>query len=63
MPIANLVPAEHEKRADPREVARQIREARKGTTLGKISLRELINEGRHQANRARRFRGGSVVLR
>lgn len=46
VPIAKLVPADHDEREDPRELARQIREARKGATLGKITIRELINEGR-----------------
>ena len=46
VPIANLVPADQGEREDPGEVARQIREARKGATLGKITIRELINEGR-----------------
>ena len=46
VPIAKLVPADREEQEDPGEVARQIREARKGSTLGKITIRELINEGR-----------------
>ena len=46
VPIAKLVPADQEEQEDPGKVARQIREARKGSTLGKITIRELINEGR-----------------
>ena len=46
VPIAKLVPAGPGEREDPREVARRIREVRKAVTLGKISIKELINEGR-----------------
>jgi len=46
VPIAKLVPAGLGDREDPRQVVRELREVRKGTTLGKISIRELINEGR-----------------
>jgi prevent-host-death family protein len=46
VPIAKLVPAGPEEREDAREIARGIREVRRGATLGKISIRELINEGR-----------------
>ena len=46
VPIAKLVPAGPGEREDPRAVARGIRVARKGATLGKISIKELINEGR-----------------
>ena len=46
VPIAKLVPAGSGEREDPREVVRVIRDVRKGATLGKISIRGLINEGR-----------------
>jgi prevent-host-death family protein len=46
VPIAKLVPADEEDRINLKEVVRDIRAARKGVTLGKISIRELINEGR-----------------
>ena len=46
VPIAKLVPAGPGEREDLREVARGIRDVRKGATLGRISIRELINEGR-----------------
>ncbi len=46
VPIAKLVPAGPGEREDPREVARGIRDVRKGATLEKISIKELINEGR-----------------
>jgi prevent-host-death family protein len=46
VPIAKLVPAGSGERKDHREVLRVIRDIRKGATLGKISIRELINEGR-----------------
>ena len=46
VPIAKLVPADEGDRVNLKEVVREIRAARKGVTLGKISIRELINEGR-----------------
>jgi prevent-host-death family protein len=46
VPIAKLVPAGPGDREDPREVVRGIRDVRKGATLGKMSIKELINEGR-----------------
>jgi prevent-host-death family protein len=46
VPIAKLVPADIVKSKDLRQVAREIRAARKGVTLGTISIKELINEGR-----------------
>jgi prevent-host-death family protein len=46
VPIAKLVPDDDGDRANLKEVVRDIRAARKGVTLGKISIRELINEGR-----------------
>jgi prevent-host-death family protein len=47
VPVARLVPATiSEDRPDLEEVVRNIRRARKGVKLGKISIRTLINEGR-----------------
>jgi prevent-host-death family protein len=46
VPIAKLVPADEGDQVNLKEVVRAIRAARKGVTLGKISIRELINEGR-----------------
>lgn len=46
VPIAQLIPINPGKGEDPRQLARDIRAARKGATLGKISIRELIDEGR-----------------
>jgi prevent-host-death family protein len=46
VPIAKLVPAGPEEKEDPRDVIRGIRDLRKHATLGKISIRELINERR-----------------
>lgn len=46
-PIARLVPAEPGfSRAEARRAADDLREASKGVTLGGISIRELIDEGR-----------------
>jgi prevent-host-death family protein len=44
--VAKLVPAGADDRKDPRAAASDIRRVRKGATLGKISIKELINEGR-----------------
>ncbi len=46
-PIARLVPAEPGfDRAKARRAADGLREASKGLTLGGVSIKELINEGR-----------------
>jgi prevent-host-death family protein len=47
-PAARLVAAagEPDRKAIAREAVRRIRERRKGVTLGGISIRELIDEGR-----------------
>jgi prevent-host-death family protein len=47
VPIAKLVPADAGEKKDPDQLVREIREFRKSATLGKITIRELINEGRH----------------
>lgn len=47
VPVAKLVPADSGEAQDPRDIVRDIRELRKGVTLGKIQIRELIEEGRH----------------
>ncbi len=46
IPVAKLVPADEGERKDLKEVVREIREIRKGATLGGLTIRELINEGR-----------------
>ena len=46
VPIAKLVPANDGDRSNPVDLVRDIREVRKGATLGKITIRELIHEGR-----------------
>jgi prevent-host-death family protein len=46
-PVARLVPPKAAfNRAEAREAARKIREMSKGVTLGGLSIRDLINEGR-----------------
>lgn len=45
-PVARLVPVEKEEKPDVKKVIEQIRELRKGVTLGGLSIREMINEGR-----------------
>lgn len=47
IPIAKLVPADADEKAKPGQVVREIRELRKGATLGKSTVRELINAGRY----------------
>lgn len=44
--VARLVPPESHTMRDPRVLVREIRKLRKGITLGKLSIKELINEGR-----------------
>jgi prevent-host-death family protein len=46
VPIAKLVPDDQGERKDLKEVVREIREIRKGASLGGLTIRELINEGR-----------------
>ncbi|HZF10515.1 MAG TPA: type II toxin-antitoxin system prevent-host-death family antitoxin [Thermoanaerobaculia bacterium] len=46
MPVALLVPIPSTQRLDVQEVIRQMRELRHGITLGNLSLREMIEEGR-----------------
>jgi prevent-host-death family protein len=46
VPIAKLVPDDEGERKDLKEVVREIRETRKGASLGGLTIRELINEGR-----------------
>jgi len=46
IPVAKLVPADEGERKDLKEVVREIREIRKSATLGGLTIRELINEGR-----------------
>src|SRR5258708_25457307 len=49
VPVAKLVPTDSDEGQDPKEILRDIREIRKCVTLGKIQIRELIEEGsRHQ---------------
>jgi prevent-host-death family protein len=45
-PVALLVPVPATQRPDVREVIRQLQELRHGITLGSLSLREMIEEGR-----------------
>lgn len=46
VPVAKLVPVEHNPRQRIQEAIREIRESREQMTLGGISIRELIDEGR-----------------
>jgi prevent-host-death family protein len=46
VPIAKLVPALEDEDRDLKRTVREIREIRQGATLGGISIRELIDEGR-----------------
>jgi prevent-host-death family protein len=46
IPIAKLVPADHDESKDLKRTIREIREIRKGASLGGLSIRDLIDEGR-----------------
>jgi len=46
VPIAKLVPPDAGDKEDPSQLVQEIRQLRKSVTLGKITIRELINEGR-----------------
>ena len=46
VPVAKLVPASSDEPEDPQDVVRDIRKLRKGLTLGKMQIRDLIQEGR-----------------
>ncbi len=46
VPIAMLVPAPEARQKNIREVIAALREFRRGKTLGGITIRELIDEGR-----------------
>jgi prevent-host-death family protein len=46
VPIAKLVPDDSAEKSRPADLVKEIRQLRRGTKLGKISIRELIDEGR-----------------
>jgi prevent-host-death family protein len=46
VPVAELIPAGTGRDRPVRETVQALRELRRGRTLGKLSLRELIDEGR-----------------
>jgi len=46
VPIAKLVPANDGDKSNLSDLVRDIPRVRKGATLGKITIRELIDEGR-----------------
>lgn len=46
IPMAKLTPPDDGEGQDARTLTAAIRRLRKGATLGRISIRELINEGR-----------------
>jgi prevent-host-death family protein len=45
-PVALLVPVPSLQKPDARDVIRQLREFRRGITLGRLSIRKMIEEGR-----------------
>jgi len=47
VPIARLVPVENKRHRDVRSVIEELKIFRKGHTLRGISVRDMINEGRH----------------
>jgi prevent-host-death family protein len=46
IPVAKLVPSEEGEPKDLKKVVREIREIRRGASLGDLSIRQLIDEGR-----------------
>ena len=46
IPVAKLVPAEEGEQKDLKKIDREIQEIYKGASLGGLTIRELINEGR-----------------
>jgi prevent-host-death family protein len=46
VPIAKLVPPDDGEKEDARNLVEAIRQLRKGTTLGDVTIRELIDDGR-----------------
>ena len=46
VPIAKLVPPDAGEKEDARNLVEAIRQLRKGTTLGNVTIRELIDDGR-----------------
>jgi prevent-host-death family protein len=47
VPVAKLMPPDSSEKQEAHTIADSIRRLRKGVTLGKISVRDLINEGRY----------------
>ena len=48
LPVALLVPVPSTQKPDAREVIRQLREFRRGITLGGLSMGDMIEEGRRR---------------
>lgn len=46
VPVAVLIPPPEKRRRSTREVIEELRELRKGNTLGGLKIRDLIEEGR-----------------
>lgn len=46
VPVAVLVPPPEKRRRSTREVIEELRELRKGNTLGGLKIKDLIEEGR-----------------
>lgn len=46
VPVAMLVPVEQGRQRDVRTVIEELKKFRKGHTLGGLSVRDMINEGR-----------------
>ena len=46
IPVAVLVPPPEKKRKSTREVIEELKEFRKGNTLGGLKIKDLIEEGR-----------------
>lgn len=53
VPVAQMVPVNDGNKTDPGDLVRDIRRLRKGITLGKTTIRQLIDNGRRQWRGAR----------
>jgi prevent-host-death family protein len=47
VPVALLVPAANRRKKDPKKVAERIRALRRGARLEGVTIRQLLEEGRH----------------
>lgn len=61
--IAKLVPEDFRGRVDLKKVVEEIRELRKGASLGNVTIRKLIDDGRRMIDRRNKAVRRSLVNR